>query len=408
MLTNKFSAKTAEILTLVVVTMMYVALCAEADMYVPSFPEMVNFFGTSEDTIQLILSINFIGLCFAALICGPLSDAFGRRKVLLFGMLGFSISSIACVFAENFYVMLGWRLIQGMSASVPMVVGAAVFLDKYKLEKASQLVGILNSVITAAMAGAPILGAFLSSQYHWRMNFIVIAALTTVTFILTFLFIDESLPKDKRKTLNLKAIAKDYVTLATDFRFVGYCMISLMPFILIVVYIANLSLIFVNHLGVSSRAFGYYQASTMCTFLVFSALSSKLIAKKGMDYTKNLGLMLSIIGGTGLFIVAMLSPASPIWICITMSILAAGGAMTVGILGLKALEIYPDMKGTAAAMNTGIRQLLAAGLVLVSELTFDGSIVPLATIMFVYLCVAMLWYLLLQNPSKKLASQKVA
>jgi DHA1 family bicyclomycin/chloramphenicol resistance-like MFS transporter len=376
---------------------MYIALCAEADMYVPAFPEMVEFFATTEDKIQLILSINFIGLCLASLVCGPLSDTFGRRKVLLSGLFLFFISSLGCVFAQSFATMLIWRFLQGMSASVPMVIGCTLFLDKYPIEKASQLVGICNSVISAAMAGAPILGTWISSVFHWRGNFILISVLVGLSLIGSFLFIDESLPVQNRKKFQALSIAKDYLTLISSFKFVGYNVIALLPLVLIVVYISNLSLILVNHMGVSLTDFGYYQASTMGTFVIFSYLGSKLIVKKGLDYTKTLGGIIATAGGASLFLTAMLNPNSIPLICISMALLAAGGSLMVGIFGMMALSLFPDMKGTSSAMSTAIRQLLASGLVLVSEVAFNGTIVPVATIIFGYVCVAIIWYALIQR-----------
>lgn len=389
------SEKTTEFLILAVVTLMYIAMCAEADIYVPAFPQMVEFFNTTEDKIQLILSLNFIGLCLAGLICGPLSDTFGRRKVLLGGLSLFAISSFGCVFANQFTTMLAWRILQGMSASVPMVVGAAVFLDKYSLEKASRLIGILNSVITAAMAGAPILGSYLVIHFNWRLNFTVIAILAVLSFLGSFFFIEETLNAEKRKPFNLKLILKDYATLASSFKFIGYSVISLLPLITVVVYISNLSLIFINHLNVSPDYFGYYQASTMIAFLIFSAASSPMIAKKGMDYTKNLGGVMVIIGSTALFLTALYQPDSVLLICGTMCVFTAGGALIIGIFGMKALDLFPEIKGTAAAMTTAIRQLLASSFVLISEVTFDGTIVPVAVILFSFVCVAVIWYLLI-------------
>ncbi len=405
MFSNKLSQRTSELLVLSVVTLMYIALCAEADMYVPAFPEMVTYFSTTEDKIQLILSLNFAGLCFASMICGPLSDAIGRRKVLLSGMLLFFVSSLGCVFSENFTTMICWRILQGMSASVPMVVACAVFLDKYSLEKASQLIGILNSVITAAMAGAPILGAWITNHFHWRLNFVIIAIIVALSLLGTFLFIDESLPKDKQKPIQIRAILNDYYTLIRSFKFTSLCVIAMLPFTIIVVYISNLSLIFINHLGISPDAFGYYQATTMGTYVIFSALGAKLIAKKGLEYTKNLGSLITITGGTSLAATALFNPTSAILICLSMSVFAAGGSLIVGIFSMKALEIFPDMKGTSSGMMTMIRQLLASVLVITSELSFNGTIVPVAMIAFIYLCVSVLLYCLLQlNPKTKVST----
>lgn len=397
MFSKYLSERRLEVTLLSVIILMYIALCAEADMYVPTFPQMVDFFSTTEDKIQLILSINFMGLCLASLISGPLSDTFGRRNVLLGGLLLFFISSLGCVFSENFTTMLIWRFIQGMSASVPMVIGCTIFLDKYPIEKASQLVGICNSVISAAMAAAPLLGTWVSHVFHWRGNFIFIAVIVGLCLIGSYLFIDETLAPQNRKKFQALSITKDYLTLTCSFKFVGYNVIALLPLVLIVVYISNLSLIFVNHLGVPLADFGYYQASTMGTFVIFSYLSSRLIAKKGLDYTKNLGGIITIIGGTGIFLTALFNPHSIPLICLSMALLAAGGSLMVGIFGMRAISLFPDMKGTSSAMSTAIRQLLASGLVLVSEFAFDGTIVPVAVIIFAYVCVSLIWYAIIQR-----------
>lgn len=401
MFSNKLSSRTSELCLLAIVILMYIAVCAEADIYVPAFPEMVQYFGTTEDKIQLILSLNFLGICVASLICGPLSDAFGRRKILLSGLLLFFVSSVACVFAESFNVMLFWRVIQGFSASIPMVLGCALFLDKYELNKASQLVGILNSVITAAMAGAPILGAWLTYHFHWRLNFVTIAIVVLLSLLGTFFFIEESLPEEKRKKFDMTAILKDYIALASSFKFVGYTLMALLPFIGIVVYISNLSLIFINHLNVPADTFAYYQATTMGTFVIFSALSSKLIAAKGIEFTKIAGSLGVLAGGIALLCTALFAPHSAALISLSMSLFAAGGSMVVGIFGMKAMALFPEMKGTSSSMMTAIRQFVAASLVFISEVTFDGSIVPVTMIIVGSVCMLGLWYFWIETVHTK-------
>lgn len=396
MIFKYLSDKATEFWMLTIVVIMYIALCAEADIYVPAFPQMVEYFSTTEDKIQLILSLNFIGLCIAGLVCGPLSDAFGRRKVLLTGLSCFTITSFGCLFTSNFEIMLIWRFFQGIFASVPMVIGLAVFLDRFSLEKASRMVGILNTFITGGMAGAPILGAYLANHYGWRLNFVMIALLAVLSLLGTYFFIAETLPKTKRTTFRVASILKNYGTLLSSFRFMGYTVISLVPLIGLVVYVSNLSLIFINHLGIPPDIYGYYQASTMIAFFVFSYLSNHMIHKKGMDYTKNLGGSVLLIGSIGLCLTAFLNPSSSFFICTSMCLFAAGGALMLGIFGMKALDLFPDIKGASAALSTAIRQLLAAGLVMISEFTFDGTIVPVAMILGTYVFIVFIWYFLLQ------------
>lgn len=394
---NNLSCKTYDIVLFALVTLMYITLCAEADMYVPAFPQMIGYFNVAENQIQLILSLNCGGLCIAGLLAGPLSDSYGRRKVLLGGLFLFVLSSIGCVYTNDFFSMLLWRLIQGVGAAVPMVVGAATFVDKYPAERGAQLIGILNSIVAASMAGAPVVGAWISQAFNWRANFIVILVLACLCFIGTALFIEETLPEHKRKPFDGKTIKEDYLKLAKSFEFLSYTLVANFSLVAVVVYVANLSVIFVNHMGMSLKTFSYYQATTMGVFIVFSLLSTKLVGKKGIDFTKNIGGVFALIGSVGLFAISQIDVLNANVICLSMGFVAAGGAMMAGTFGIKALSLFPEINGTALAIMTALRQFFVSGLIIVSEVLFDGTIAPVATIIFgfgvlISLCYLGLWH----------------
>ena len=371
----QLSAKTFDIIFVSLVTIIYIGLCAEADMYVPAFPQMIEYFGIEENKISLILSINFIGLSISGLVVGPLSDCYGRRRVLLGGMLLFVISSVGCISTNNFTLMLVWRFVQGIAASVPMVVAAASFFDKYTPAKAGQIIGFLNSIISASMAGAPVVGAWVSEIFDWRANFIIILALAVISFVGTLLFVEETLPTNKRKTFNLISICQDYLTISKSLKFMSYVLIGIFPIAVIILYVANISVIMINHLGIDLGTFSYYQATTMAAFMIFSLVSVKLIDKKGVDYTKNLGGIIAAIGSFLIFYVSQFDHSNVNIICVAMALIASGGAMMMSTFTLIALSIFPEMNGTAMAMMTAIRQFFASGLVIVSEMFFDGTIV---------------------------------
>ncbi len=278
-----------------------------------------------------------------------------------------------------------------------MVVAGAAFFDKYPPEKAGQLIGVLNGLISATMAGAPIVGAWICELFDWRANFTVIFGLATISFLGSLLFLEETLPQNKRRVFNISSIGKDYFKLSKSIKFLTYSLISCAPLSIIMVYIANLSVILVNHLGMDLVTCSYYQAATMTVFIVFSFISAKLIGSHGANYTKNLGGIFTIIGTIILFAISQLDPTNVNIIAFSMTLIAAGGALMISTFGLKALSIFPDMTGTAMAMNTALRQLSAMGLVMISEIMFDGTIVPVAMIIcgfvvFCGMCNVMVWW----------------
>ena len=386
-----------KIILILMVIIMYICVCAEADIYVPAFPQMIKYFGVAENEIQLVLSINFVGLALAGAIVGPLADCYGRRKVILAGLALFMLSSVILVILDNYKTLLFWRFIQGMAAAVPMTCAAAIFIDKYSGEEASKLIGIINSFITAAMAAAPVIGAILSEVFDWRANFIAVMLLAIVAFIGFLLLVEESLVLEKRRKLNLSSILKDYAQIFSSPAFICYVMLACLPFITILVYITNLSVIFVNHLGINLTDYSYYQASTMATFMLSSLSSVAVINRYGVDFTQHLGGAISLIGGLLLFIVSLIAPHSAISICVSMAILAAGGSLMSGTFGMKALSIFSHMNATALAACTVLRVLLISVFVFISEIYFDGTIVPIAIIIFFYTMFTVCFYGLLHK-----------
>lgn len=388
------------ILTLMMI-IMYTCVCAEADIYVPAFPQMIKYFGVAENEIQLVLSINFIALSIAGAIMGPLADSYGRRRVVLWGLAVFMLSSVILVILDDFKALLFWRFIQGFAAAVPMSCAGAIFFDKYSGEEASKLIGIINSFITAMMAAAPVIGALLCEYFNWRANFFAVMILSIIAFAGFLLFIEESLAENSRRKLNLKAIFKDYQQISSNPHFICYILLACAPFITILVYITNLSVIFVNHLGMDLAQYSYYQASTMGSFVLFSFLSVFIINKYGVEFTHNTGGALSFIGAVALFIISFVAPESAMSICVAMGILAAGGSLMSGTFGMKAMSMYPHMNATALAACTVLRLFLISVFVLISEIYFDGTIVPIAIIIFAYTIFTAGFYWFLKKSSNK-------
>ena len=130
---------------------------------------------------------------FSGFIVGPIADSFGRRKIILEGLALFMVSSIILVNLDSFKALLFWRFIQGLAAAVPMVCAGAMFIDKYSGEKVSQVLGMVNAVITAAIAAAPMVGAYVAEIFDWRATFIVVMLLSVVAFVGFLLLVKESL-----------------------------------------------------------------------------------------------------------------------------------------------------------------------------------------------------------------------
>jgi MFS transporter, DHA1 family, multidrug resistance protein len=395
-----FSSKIYQYILSIMIILMYICVCIEADIYIPAFPQMIEYFGVAEYEIQLVLGVNFLSLCTAVLIVGPLSDCYGRRIVVLIGLALFMLASIILVEIDNFRILLFWRFIQGSAAAVPMVCAGAMLVDTYKGEKVSKLLGMINAVITAAMAGAIVLGTYLSEAYGWRANFIAVMLISIIAFIFFLLFIEETLDVSSRRKLNLVIIFQSYLKVSKSLAFLCYYLFACFPFIIIILYTANFATIFVQHIGVSLESYIYHQLLIMGVFIIFSTLSILLITKRGIDFTKNIGGIISIIGTACLFITSIIDHTQATLVYIAIAIIIAGGSLMSGTFGMKALSIFSEMNGVALASCAIIRFFLLVILLFVSEIYFDGTILPVALIILAYAIVAASLYIYLIKTGK--------
>ena len=240
----------SEIVLLGMIILVYATVCMETDIYVPAFPDIRLFFSVSDEKIQHVLSWNFLGICLGSLLFGPLSDSFGRKKTMQAGLGLFALTSWGCVYFDSFDAFLVTRFIQGIGAAAPMAIAFAIILDRFDSAKAAQVCGVLNIFITGVMAGAPIIGSLLTLSFGWRSNFLLIALLATASFCGAHWLIAESLPAKDRLPFSLKRVAMDYKFVATSFPYMAGTTICFLLFASLIVFIANLSLIFIEYLGV--------------------------------------------------------------------------------------------------------------------------------------------------------------
>lgn len=399
-----FKNKFQEILFIGVSLLAFIAFYIETDIYTPSFPEMMTYFGTDEDAIQLLLSMNFLGLCISSLFFGPASDAFGRKTILSSGLGIFTLGSLGCAFADSLSWMIVFRFLQGVGCGSIVSAGCASFFDIYPPAQSSRLVAILNGAVGGMMALAPILGNWISLNIGWRANFYLIAILASLAFISNLMFIKETLPADKRNKLSFSNVFRNYKQLLANFPFLAHTIIWCLMFSVVIVFIANLSLIFVDYLQVSQEVFGYYQTAIMGTFFVGSMSGAYLISKLGMVATKISGSLIYAMGILFLCVLAYFGINSPMLLIIAMSLASLGSALSMTIyFTFSMTHISEDLKGSALSLTQSLRLLMSSCLVWLAANQFDGSIKPMTLLAIYSTLICVLIYALLYRKDLHLA-----
>jgi DHA1 family bicyclomycin/chloramphenicol resistance-like MFS transporter len=390
-----------ELIFFLIVTINTILISMDADIYVPSFPSILEHFKTTEEKVQLILGANFMGLCIGSLFCGPFSDCYGRRKPLVLGMLIFTIGAIGSWLSSSIEMIIFCRFIQGIGSASPIIIGGAALFDLYKKEDVIKLIAIWNSIGTASMAGAPLIGSLLNQYFGWRSIFFFILAISLIQCFFTIIFFKETIKLEHKRCFDLKQILLDYKKLAIFTPFTANSIICALMYAAIMVYTSNLSLIFINHLQIPEKIFSYYQSSTMVSFMVFSVVCPKLIDIYGLKTVKLAAIGGCLIGTIALLLTSIFMTNSALLISCSMGIYTSGVALGIGIFGARSMEFFPALRGTASALGTAYRLAITSLIVWVSGRVFNGTIMPVAWIILFLMVIIYLLYIRLRKIDAK-------
>src|SRR3990167_6573749 len=156
--------------SLILITVILMDLLAgmEFDLFVPSFPELQNYFNLSPFLVESLLSVNFVGYCISLFIVGGLADRYGRKPIILLGLITFIIGSVFCLWASSYSFLLAGRFIQGIGIASPAILSFLIIADSYPLKQQQFWMAMLNGTKNSAVAIAPVIGSYITLYFHWH------------------------------------------------------------------------------------------------------------------------------------------------------------------------------------------------------------------------------------------------
>lgn len=375
--------------SLFLIFLIFIAACIETDIYLPAFPDMMEFFQTSEDAIHSLLTWNFFGICVSGPIYGPLSDSFGRKKPLILALGLFFIGSVMTLYAENFGPMLWGRFLQGLGSGGCFTLGTAIIFDVFHDKKAVQAINELNAIVPFIMAAAPVAGGYLNHHYGFRSNFLVITLFVLVSFLISSLFFEETLSIDKRKPFCFKSILRDFKRAFSCLAFWQMIFIVGLLFATYMTFVSMTAVLFVINMGISKTLLPVFQAAILGSWLMASLITNRYLDQWGPVYIKRAGIVLICLGGLSLVVASYLSPTNPYALTGAMMVYAVGVNWAQGIYFPEGMELLPDIKGITSSLLTSVRLLITAVVVGVTASFYDGTIYPVTAAMFVTLMSVM-------------------
>jgi DHA1 family bicyclomycin/chloramphenicol resistance-like MFS transporter len=330
------------------------------DAYLPAFP---NIQATLRATpLEVQQSLTFYMLAFAGMVLwhGALSDAFGRRNVILVSLVMFAIGTLGCAAAHTVHYLWVFRIMQGISAGAGVVVGRAIIRDLYEDAAAARLLSMVTMIFSIAPAIAPILGGWIVTLFDWRAIFLSLLAYSVLLFLYCYRNLPETLPPHKRQPFNPRYLARNYGEILRSPLFHMKSGVVALNFAGLFLYISSAPVFLPQHLGLGPGQFGWLFIPSVAGIFL-GALAANRIAGK-MTFSRQIGIGFCFLLAASIFNLSYhaLMPASLPWSVAPMFVYAFGMSLVAPGATLLALDLFPHIRGTVASCQSFAVTLLGA------------------------------------------------
>jgi DHA1 family bicyclomycin/chloramphenicol resistance-like MFS transporter len=330
------------------------------DTYLPAFPDIEASLRATSIEVQQSLTAYMFAFGFMTLWHGALSDAFGRRNIILGALFVFAIASLGCAAAHRIEYLWAFRILQGVSSGAGVVVGRAIIRDVYAGTEAARLLSLVTMIFSIAPALAPILGGWIVKLSDWRTIFLFLFAFSVLLLWQSFLRLPETLPARERIAFSPRGLARSYWTVFTSLVFQMKAGALSFNFAGLFLYVAAAPVFLTQHLGLGPEQFAWQFVPTVAG-IFFGALASNRLAGR-MPVAQHVGIGFGFMVGASAVNVLYhlaLPPALP-WSVLPLMFYAFGMAVAAPMVTLLVMDLYPGLRGLVASCQAFTQTMLAA------------------------------------------------
>jgi DHA1 family bicyclomycin/chloramphenicol resistance-like MFS transporter len=358
------------------------------DMYLPAFPSIGTELRVDATAVQLTLTGTLIGLSLGQLLIGPLSDALGRRRPLLYGMGLHVVASLLCLLAPNVAVLGVLRVLQGLGAAAGAVVASAVVRDLVSGVAAAKVISRLMLVLGAAPILAPYLGSQVLRFTDWRGIFVVLALFGVAIGVAAALALPETLPRERRLRGDRRSTLLAYRGILRDRTFVGLVLVASLGMASVLSYVSGSSYVMQDQYGLSQQQFGIVFGVGALGLIASAQLNVRLLGRFTPRQIMVGSLSLSCAGVALALLLAathaggLVGLLVPVWLALTGVGLAMPNASAM------ALSRHGEAAGTAASIG-GFMQFATGAVTAPLVGALGATAVAMATVMTIAMLAAL-------------------
>lgn len=352
------------------------------DMYLASLPQIAGELGAAPATVQLTLTAFLLGLGVGQLLLGPLSDMWGRRRVLLLATSAFTLTSVALIASPTIEVFIALRLVQGLSGAAGVVIARAIAVDLSTGRTAVRALSLIATVGGLGPLVAPPIGGLVASFSGWRGVLTALAVIAVLMLVLAWLVVPESLPRELRHTGGLRAMRASFAHFVNDPIYLGYTGAYVAGFSGLFAYVAASPFVGQIILGMPPLLYGLGFAGGGVALLVANLVNATYAPRVGPERMLVVGASLGVAAAAVMTVAATTGILSiPLFLACAFATMGAAGLTFGNANALGLARATASNRGAGAALMGAIQFATGALVTPVVGLWGEDTAVPMACVM---------------------------
>ncbi len=367
------------------------------DTYLPAFSGIATALGATPVEMQQTLSAYLLGFAFMSLFHGALSDSFGRRPVVLWGIAMFTLASAGCALAQDIGQLVLFRALQGLSTGAGIVVSRAVIRDMFPPAQAQRVMSQVTIYFGVAPAVAPIVGGWLYVHAGWHSIFWFLTAVGVALWTANYRLLPETLHRDQRQPFNVQHLLRGYWQLGSSPRFLLLALASGVPFNGMFLYVLAAPAFLGIHLELTPTQFFWFFVLTISGIMGGAWVSGRMAGRLPPQRQIRHGFLVMLVMSVINLGANLLLPVHVSWALLPIALFAFGWALMVPVVTLLVLDLYPERRGMASSLQAFVGST-ANGLVagVVAPLVMHSTVL-LATASLLMMGIGLLAWLYLHH-----------
>jgi DHA1 family bicyclomycin/chloramphenicol resistance-like MFS transporter len=353
------------------------------DTFFPSLRAIASTFGISYLQAQQTLTAYLVPYAIMSLVHGSLSDALGRRRVVLAGLGAYTLASVGCALAPNFGLLLGFRALQGVVAGTGHIVGRAIIRDRFSGVQAQRLMSAITVIFGIGPALAPIIGGWVHVWFGWRAVFGTMAIYGLALLLFVYIRLPETHPEEKRAPLHVRTHARQLLRMATHPQFLRLAYASNLCFVALHMYIGAAPAIIFDHWHLGETQFSALNLPIIGGYVVAGYASGRLAGRMAPGRQVRLGYRVLLALTAAMLLLQSLVADPPI---LLQQLLLVGTSVGVQLLfpiiTLRIFDLFPEARGAASSMQSCSSLILSTMMMGVVAPLLSASLAALAAVAF--------------------------